>query len=1003
MKKTLVSCIIPVYNAAPYIKQGVESLLSQTHKNLEIILVDDHSTDKSWEMCQKFASTYDNVLAFQTKKNSGGPLRGRELGIEKSTGDWIVFMDCDDYVEPQYIEHLLEATENGKYDIAVTGHALLHADGRKEYFPWDDYSQTTIERLTTFYQHFLTHNFWTDPADTAGQNLVRAEVAKKTDLSKYSNTVWAEDTLMALAFLANSKNGVNFVNHHDFMWRQRKGSGSHGGFSNRANKSEFYKSCREIFHRANIYKEISQNLPLISVVIPIYNVEKYLADCLNSVTGQSYQNLEIICVNDGTPDGSEAIIDACKQNDARIVKISQKNMGLNIARASGAKAARGQYLSFVDADDMVHVDYISELYEKIIENDVDIAVCGFKAFAKKSELKNFDFEEIEEKIIKDHDDLLAYYLRKPQKIPNVYQMTAWGKLYKKEVIEKTDWQFSNYRANEDDFETVQWYKNAKNGAAIYSSQRYFYRNNPKSITLSPYSNIDPEGKKISHFQLLDELYEKTKHIIGDPAFDVHLVDRFARQNSWRLHDYYLDGRLTKQDVVQFAENSGKISHLYSQMVQERDKQIRELNEQVHLGNQQMFERDQHILSIVNSRSWKAVTRVQPVLSAPLRLKRKLRVRTRIRDTVDAKKYRGAWVISDRIDEANDNGVLFYDYLAKQHPEINAFYVISKASPDFQKLRNRGVKVIDYNSEEHRRVMKYADAEISAFFNFAPFDINTIGRTKPVKRAFIRHGMEQSDLSPHYANLPMDLFAITDTFSQDFYKKGKGIVDVRELNLRVVGMPRFDLANQMMRNSGSYRRDKIVIAPTWRRFLKTDDSVPISTLKNSEYYKNWQRLLGSDELKSLSKKYKIIFIPHPEIANSNLLTVPKYIKVQSYGDIGGTKNLYQLALQTELYISDYTSTAFDFAFLGAKVAHFNFDDDNYYSDKHRIYKSWFDMNKDGLGPSFQKVNDLLKYLHEGKFVANQKNIDKIWKSIPKNSNELIYCEMKSLIEGRNESK
>src|SRR5690606_14940458 len=123
--------------------------------------------------------------------------------------------------------------------------------------------------------------YHTDPTDTVGQNLIRAEVAKKTNLDELPNNIYAEDTVMALSFLANSKNGVNFVDHHDFIWRQLSGSGSHGGFYRRADRDAFYDACVKIFSRDDIRSIIDESLGKVSIVVPIYNVEKYIKKAID--------------------------------------------------------------------------------------------------------------------------------------------------------------------------------------------------------------------------------------------------------------------------------------------------------------------------------------------------------------------------------------------------------------------------------------------------------------------------------------------------------------------------------------------------------------------------------------------------------------------------------------------------------------------------------------------------------------------------------------------------
>ena len=122
----------------------------------------------------------------------------------------------------------------------------------------------------------------------------------------------------------------------------------------------------------------NENNPLVSVVIPVYNVEKYLEQCLISVIFNSYKNLEIIIVNDGSPDNSAAIYNKYAELDKRIKIIVQENSGLSAARNSGLKAATGEYIHFVDSDDYIDLNFYEELVADAQMCDADIAACGVK-------------------------------------------------------------------------------------------------------------------------------------------------------------------------------------------------------------------------------------------------------------------------------------------------------------------------------------------------------------------------------------------------------------------------------------------------------------------------------------------------------------------------------------------------------------------------------------------------------------------------------------------------
>lgn len=116
--------------------------------------------------------------------------------------------------------------------------------------------------------------------------------------------------------------------------------------------------------------------PKISVIVPVYQVEAYLDDCVCSIVGQSYQNLEILLVDDGSPDRCGAMCDAWAERDSRIRVIHKENGGLSDARNAGMAVATGELMGFVDSDDTIHPDMYRLLYESMVENDSDLSACG---------------------------------------------------------------------------------------------------------------------------------------------------------------------------------------------------------------------------------------------------------------------------------------------------------------------------------------------------------------------------------------------------------------------------------------------------------------------------------------------------------------------------------------------------------------------------------------------------------------------------------------------------
>lgn len=121
----------------------------------------------------------------------------------------------------------------------------------------------------------------------------------------------------------------------------------------------------------------NDEMPLISVIVPVYNNEMYLEKCLESICRQTYTNLEIIVVNDGSTDSSRRIIDKWEKMDDRIVAIHQDNMGVSAARNAGLNQAKGEYIGFVDSDDYIHENMYSELYQLLKQNDCPMAMCSY--------------------------------------------------------------------------------------------------------------------------------------------------------------------------------------------------------------------------------------------------------------------------------------------------------------------------------------------------------------------------------------------------------------------------------------------------------------------------------------------------------------------------------------------------------------------------------------------------------------------------------------------------
>lgn len=232
---------------------------------------------------------------------------------------------------------------------------------------------------------------------------------------------------------------------------------------------------------------------LISVVVSIYNVEKYLRKCIETIINQTYNNIEIILVNDGSTDNSLKICDEYKVKDARISIINKKNGGLSDARNTGLKSAKGKYICFIDADDYINEKYIEELYKLIIENNAQIAVCNFEKV-----------DENEKCIFKNDITTNQFSGKEALEYLNGdnFSVVAWDKLYDINLFKNIKYPVG--KIHEDEFTTYKLYYIAEK-IAITSKVLYYYRQVETSIMNRKFN--------IKRLDALEAFEEKTKFFL----------------------------------------------------------------------------------------------------------------------------------------------------------------------------------------------------------------------------------------------------------------------------------------------------------------------------------------------------------------------------------------------------------------------------------------------------------------------------------------------------------
>lgn len=284
--------------------------------------------------------------------------------------------------------------------------------------------------------------------------------------------------------------------------------------------------------------EVTQEAPLISVIVPVYNVEKYLEKCVDSIINQSYHNLEIILVDDGSTDNCPVLCDKYKKKDDRIIVIHQKNGGLSAARNAGLDIAKGEYIGFIDSDDYISIDMYEKLLLAIKKCKADMGICNYirvnelGTFGKQSSITAGKTTGIQ---VLTHDLLNNF----------ASWVIAWNKLYKRNLFYKIRYPIG--KLNEDSF-IIHKLLYETNTIACINDICYFYLQRNNSIM-----NLSPNIKKLddteAYFSRAD-YYLRHDSIPGNKEIAAYMLKKGIE----RFHEYYYSICYKKNDAEHIARN-----------------------------------------------------------------------------------------------------------------------------------------------------------------------------------------------------------------------------------------------------------------------------------------------------------------------------------------------------------------------------------------------------------------------------------------------------------------
>lgn len=543
-----ISVIIPVYNAEEYLQETLKSVLGQSLKELEVLCVDDGSEDNSLAILEQNAQQDARVKVI--RQANGGSGKARNNALSQAVGEFVAFMDADDfYPSKDTLKHLYAACK--KYGTLISGGSLnQYRDGQliKDSTKFERGYTFKKSCKMTFEEYQFDYGYWRFIYNR--QFLVEQGIVFPDYLRQQDPPFFLKAMITAGEFYAlEEPTYVYRLDHKNITWNERKASdlfagvrdclnmssehgleSLHGMIANRINTWTYQKALADTitspkvrnqaiatleaidiatalkfnptFQFADLYQGLfkEQKLgALVSIIVPVYNVEPYVARCLDSLVGQTFSSIEIICVNDGSTDNSLEVLKSYAAQDGRIKVLTKPNGGLSSARNYGLKQASGEYIMFVDSDDWIELDTVEKAVAKMIIK-VDVVSWG-------ADIVNDGLSE-ENQGIKDARNYHEIKIVGERDITNDIigqtTYTAWNKLLKKKILDKYDLWFTEGRLFEDNDFMIKYFVHCNHG---YFMDEYLYH-----YVQRPNSIMERVRKKESertgdHLYIFDSIYQ----------------------------------------------------------------------------------------------------------------------------------------------------------------------------------------------------------------------------------------------------------------------------------------------------------------------------------------------------------------------------------------------------------------------------------------------------------------------------------------------------------------
>lgn len=507
MKQPIVSVIMPVYNGETYLRQCLDSVVNQTLKEIEIICVDDGSSDRSVEILKEYAAKDERVMVLQQENAGAGAARNN--GLSKASGKYLSFLDSDDFFETDMLEKAVEKIAADRADFVVfrCDHYLNDTNTFKK--AAYTLKKQTLPPYTPFNFRQITDNVFKAFVGWAWDKVYDREFVMKHNL-RFQEQRTSNDMLFVFSALVLAK---RITCLDEVLAHQRRNNGE--SLSNTREKSWFcfynaLKALRDVLKEKGLYEELKKDFinyavhfslwnlntitgecyeklytklheewfeelevtghdedyfynkteykqladilrydfkeynTKISVVIPVYNAEKYIRQCLDSILTKQKISLEVICVDDCSTDGTPAILKEYEEKYENVQVIrNETNLYAGTCRNKGLMAAKGQYVHFLDSDDYVVDNAYEKLYTLAKENDLDWVKTTSEGFDDETGETIENPRYSMEKMYEGYFGTLLDFQHFPKKFMDYMAVVPWNGIYKRHFLLEKNIRFNS--------------------------------------------------------------------------------------------------------------------------------------------------------------------------------------------------------------------------------------------------------------------------------------------------------------------------------------------------------------------------------------------------------------------------------------------------------------------------------------------------------------------------------------------------------------------------------